>query len=407
MLLGIRVQNFEMLRDTKAGMVDVEALDVSDDVNLGLAAGMTPSIPLAPLSALIGKNDTGKSSLFRAMSFLSDAVRHGVRFASTQDGRKGFTRLRSNGGPDPVVFDLTVRLDGMGGLLLYHVAFDCDRFGRPYVQEERIDHVDPASRRILPVLSLTGGKGILTDDAGRESEAGVGNEDATGLGAYGSIITHPRIHALNGMVTRWFFCSFLPHDANTPPAMQPSAGGHRHLAPDGGNVENVIRYYREYDNEAFEQAIGRIREKMPGSRRIDDAVLDGRISAASRRLFTYLLLLEDPRPRPLLCIESPDEGLHHDMVDTLAAELRGYSLRRPDTQILFTTHNPHLLEAMSPDEVWVFERRPLTGGNTDAETASARCAGADPVVRAMYAEGIGMGSLWYSGHFEPEGNDAS
>ena len=145
---------------------------------------------------------------------------------------------------------------------------------------------------------------------------------------------------------------------------------------------------------------------MPGKRRIDDAVLDGRVSAASRRLFTYLLLFEDPYPRPLICIEHPDEGLHLDMVDTLAAELRDYSMRRSDTQVLFTTHNPHMLESMSPDEVWVFERKPLETGEASAENAVARCAGADPVVKAMYDEGIGMGSLWYSRHFEQEGYDA-
>ena len=145
---------------------------------------------------------------------------------------------------------------------------------------------------------------------------------------------------------------------------------------------------------------------MPGRRPIDRAVMDGKVSAASRRLFTYLLMLEDPRPRPLLCIDNPDEGLHHESIDILAEELRAYSLRNPESQVLFTTHNPYLLESMSPDEVWVFERKPLFP-DKEADTARARSAGADPVVRAMYAEGVGMGSMWYSGHFEPEDDDAS
>ena len=111
MLLGIRVRNFEMLRDTKVGIVGDEVLAAPSDIDLALAAGVSPGIPLSPLSALIGRNDTGKSSLFHAMSFLSDTVRHGARFASTQHGRKGFTRLRSNGGPEAVAFDLAVYLD--------------------------------------------------------------------------------------------------------------------------------------------------------------------------------------------------------------------------------------------------------------------------------------------------------
>ncbi|MBP7401197.1 MAG: AAA family ATPase [Clostridia bacterium] len=406
MLLGIRVRNFEMLRDTRVGIIGDEVLLPLADTDAELAAGLLPPLPLAPLSALIGRNDTGKSSLFHAMSFLSDVVRHGARFAATQHGRKGFTRLRSNGGPDPVVFDLAVRLDVPGETVLYHVAIDCDRFGRPFILEEEIERADFESRGRLPLLRLDRGRGVLSEGQA-PADAGVGNEDATGLGTYGALVTYPCIHALYAMVTRWFFCSFLPHEAGQETGTRVSSGGHRHLSPDGGNVENVLEYFKDNDPEAYEHVIGRIREKMPGSRRIDDAVLGGRVSAASRRLFTYLLLLEDPSPRPVLCIENPDEGLHHEMVDTLAAELRAYSLRRPDTQILFTTHNPYLLESMSPDEVWVFERKPAAPDAPHADNAEARCAGADPVVRALYAEGVGMGSMWYSGHFDPENGDAS
>ena len=131
MLLGIRVRNYEMLRDTKVGIVGDEVLTPPSDIDLALAAGVNPAIRISSLSALIGRNDTGKSSLFHAMSFLSDAVRHGARFASTQQGRKGFTRLRSNGGLDLVAFDLAVHLVALDETVLYHVAFDCDLHGRP------------------------------------------------------------------------------------------------------------------------------------------------------------------------------------------------------------------------------------------------------------------------------------
>ncbi len=405
MLLGIRVRNFEMLRDTRVGVLGEEVFDGGDDPEHALAAGLVPAIPLESLTALIGRNDTGKSSLFHAMHFLSDTVRHGARYASTLHGRKGFTHLRSNGGPDPVVFDLAVRLPDPEETVLYHVVFDCDRFGRPHVSEEELLRADFASRTTVPLMRLDGGHGRV-DDGGEIPDAGVGNADATGLGTFGALVNHPLLHALHNMLTRWFFCDFLPADGEPAAVSSPSSGGHRHIAPDGSNVENVLLYHREADPKAFEQILSRIRERMPGRRPIDRAVMDGKVSAASRRLFTYLLMLEDPRPRPLLCIDNPDEGLHHESIDILAEELRAYSLRNPESQVLFTTHNPYLLESMSPDEVWVFERKPLFP-DTETDTARARCAGADPVVRAMYAEGIGMGSMWYSGHFEPEDDDAS
>ncbi|HEY5465475.1 MAG TPA: AAA family ATPase [Clostridia bacterium] len=413
MLLGIRVRNFEMLRDTQVGIIGDDALGKPADTGRVLAAGLNPAMPLTQLAAFIGRNDTGKSSVFHAMSFLSDTVRHGVRFASTQSGRKGFTRLRSNGEEGPILFDLAVFLPALDVTVLYRISLDCDSFGRPFILEEEILRADPAGHRTVPVLRLKNGKGVLAD-GDKMRDAGVAEEDATGLGAYGAITAHPCIHALYAMVSNWFFCLFPTHEETSPLPDAPTAGGHKHLSSDGANLENVLQYLRQADAKSYERAIGRIREKMPGRRPIDDAVLDGRISGATRRLFAYLLLLEDPQPRPLLCIEHPDEGLYHEMVDTLAGELRDYSLRQPDTQILFTTHNPYMLESMVPEEVWVFVRQPVEGLTAEvaagrdelADNAAARCVGADPVVRAMYEEGVGMGSMWYSGHFEPEGYDA-
>ncbi len=405
MLLGIRVRNFEMLRDTGVGVVGAEVANVDREVESVLAAGRTPAMALAPLTALIGRNDTGKSSLFHAMRFLSDAVRHGVRYASTQHGRRGFTKLRSHGGTGPVTFDLAVRLPHPAVTVLYQVAFDCDRFGRPHVAHETVSRLNAGPPSAEPLLRLEDGRGFVNDGVSIP-QTGIGNEDATGLGTYGAIVSHPILHALYAMLTRWYFCSFLPVDGEGAVSAAVAIGGHRHLAPDGSNVENVLMYHRQENPELFARVMARIRDKMPGRLPIDEAVLSGRVSAASRRLFSYLLLLADPQPRPLLCIDSPDEGLYHEMVAILAGELRDYSLRPHAGQTLFTTHNPYLLESMSPDEVWVFARRPLPA-DPGVETAAARCAGADPVVRALYAEGVGMGSLWYSGHFEPEGNDAS
>jgi hypothetical protein len=36
--------------------------------------------------------------------------------------------------------------------------------------------------------------------------------------------------------------------------------------------------------------------------------------------------------------------------------MRDYTLRILACQIMFTTHNPYILESLRPEEVWVFER---------------------------------------------------
>jgi hypothetical protein len=94
------------------------------------------------------------------------------------------------------------------------------------------------------------------------------------------------------------------------------------------------------------------------------------------------------------------------MVDILAFEMRDYTIRNPGCQILFTTHNPYILESLKPDEVWVFERHSsYDGDHVTHGMTSARCIGDDPLISSMYKQGVGMGAMWYSGHFDQDRNN--
>ena len=44
------------------------------------------------------------------------------------------------------------------------------------------------------------------------------------------------------------------------------------------------------------------------------------MSDGTLKVFSYLLLLEDPSPPPFLCIEEPENGLYHKLLEVLAAE---------------------------------------------------------------------------------------
>ncbi len=49
--------------------------------------------PLTPLTVVIGRNGSGKSSLFDAFGFSADALTYGVEEACHKNGRGGFERL--------------------------------------------------------------------------------------------------------------------------------------------------------------------------------------------------------------------------------------------------------------------------------------------------------------------------
>ena len=107
-------------------------------------------------------------------------------------------------------------------------------------------------------------------------------------------------------------------------------------------------------------------------------------------------MMEDPEPAPLIGIEEPENGLHHQLLSLLANEFKEFALKPRGPQVLVATHAPSLVDALVPDEVWIL--------NKGRNGLSTICRAADiPEIQAMYDEGIPMGSLWYSNHFGVSG----
>ena len=163
----------------------------------------------------------------------------------------------------------------------------------------------------------------------------------------------------------------------------------------------------------FLSILNRIAEKIPGIDRIDtEKTPDGRLllrfndkgfrdpfysqqmSDGTLKVFAYLLLLEDPTPPPFLCIEEPENGLYHKLLESLAKEFREHSTgRKGGSQVFITTHQPYFVDALEPEEVWVLEK------GSDG-FATIRRASGESIVRNMVAEGLPLGGLWYSDYLD-------
>jgi predicted ATPase len=104
-----------------------------------------------------------------------------------------------------------------------------------------------------------------------------------------------------------------------------------------------------------------------------------------------MLMLEDPSPAPLIGIEEPENGLHHQLLGPLAGEMRKRANMPDGPQVLVTTHANYFVDALAPEEVFV-----LSKGKDGASTV--RCAADDEEVVKMSRDGMPLGSLWYSNH---------
>jgi len=423
---GIRIRNFRVLKD----------------VTIGKLWSLQQAIPLTPLAAVIGKNGTGKSTFFDAFGFLADCLKSGVEEACDLRGRGGVDRIRSQGQDGPIEIEVYYKEDGNARPITYELAIGLDKSGRPYVQKERLRQRRKGQKHGRPFsfLIMNEGKGVVWkgDKEGRQIDEDkeqldlfglidsirkgddkeesketevVELEDSRRLGiaTLGSLKQHPRISAFRRFIEGWYLSYFTPDAARSLPL----AGAQKHLNIHGDNLGNVVQFMEREHPKRFRSILERIAQKIPGVDKIDtDKTADGRLllrfndkgfkdpfyaqqmSDGTLKVFAYLLLLEDPSPPPFLCIEEPENGLYHKLLESLAHEFRSHATgRKGGSQVFITTHQPYFVDALSPEEVWVLEKR-------EDGFAAIKRASEDETVKNMVAEGLPLGGLWYSDYLD-------
>ena len=397
MILGIEIQNFDVFDKDKAGIL-------IDDYLSDNGSGAHNS--LRGLNAFIGRNNTGKTSFMGCMAFLKDTITQGCAVASISYGRPGFANMT----PDittPSVFRVFFKLEdkktGKPKFIQYELAIVTSRFKSPVIDSEKIILVssDEEGKKPVTILDMKNGTGILSKINGESVDSTIGIEDEhlTALSLYGKITGYRDFVLLYNEISHWFFCSFSSEEQSSYYYEGGSPGGHKHLNSTGSNVGNVLEYIRMKDEEEYERVISEIQDKIPTMKRKKN--LPQALKESPNKLFLYLLLLRDQNPRSTIFIETPDKDLYHDMVDVLSDEMREYTMKNHYCQIMFSTHNPYIIETLSPKEIWIFER----SFEKDEGDVSIRCAGEDPLVMELFRQGIGMGAIWYGGHLDTKPED--
>jgi predicted ATPase len=424
---GIRVQNFRGLKD----------------VTLGRLSDKSESEPLTPMTVVIGKNGVGKSTLFDVFGFLADALKFGVEEACDLRGRGGFEKIRSQGQEGAIVFDIFYREDENACPISYSISINTDVSGRPFVATEfLLQHPKKQTQgQSTAFLVLAKGQGVVCKGEGIDIEGfnfskaikerekkdvvqtlkamarelgaeavELADKRKLGIATLGALKQHPRISAFREFIEGWYLSYFTPDAARS----LPQAGAQQHLNSTGDNLANVVQFMEREHGDRFQSILNRIAEKIPGIDKIDtyrDPITNNlylrfndkgfqspfyapQMSDGTLKVFAYLLLLEDPTPPPFICIEEPENGLYHKLLETLAAEFRAHATgRKGGTQLFITTHQPYFVDALDPEEVWVLEK-----GEDGFSTVTR--ASAIPYVQNMVNEGLPLGGLWYSDYLD-------
>ncbi|MBQ6017363.1 MAG: hypothetical protein IKH82_07280 [Clostridiales bacterium] len=398
MILGIEIDNFDVFDKDKAGIL-IDDFLADKEAGSGLNA-------LRGLNALIGRNSTGKTSFMGCMAFLKDTITQGCAVASITYGRPGFANMTidiTRPSEFKVFFKLEDVKTGKPKYIQYELAITSNRFKSPVIDSEKVILVNynGSTREALTILDVKQGNGsiINLEDSDKATDIGVEDEHLTALSLYGKITGYRDFVLLYKEISQWFFCSFSSEEQSSYYYEGGAPGGHKHLNSTGSNVGNVLEYIRMENEEEYERIVNEIQDKIPTMKRKKN--LPQALKESPDKLFLYLLLLRDNHPRSTIFIETPDKDLYHDMVDVLSDEMREYTMHNHYCQIMFSTHNPYIIETLSPKEIWIFERT----FEKDEGDITIRCAGADPLVMEMFRQGVGMGAIWYGGHLDSKTED--
>ena len=366
---------------------------------------------------LVGANGTGKSTLFSVFEFLRNAMASNVTSALAKlGGSRGFHEVRSRNADGPVEIELKLRADlgaGKPKLITYELVID-EENGRPVV-----------IREVLKYRRGSGGKPWHFIDFARGSGDAVTNEmdsveDETQLTREAQTLKSPDLLAIKGLaqfqrfpaavaignlIENWHLSDF--HISRARPEQE--TGYAEHLSREGENLSLVIEYLQKQHPETFERILKKLSERIPGIAKVESRVTEeGRVllkfqdgafedpflaryvSDGTIKMLAYLVLLLDPHPHPLLCVEEPENQLYPSLLPELAEEFRAYAQR--GGQVFVSTHSPDFLNAVSVDEAfWLVKRE----GYTEVVRASD-----DPQITAYVQEGDQLGYLWKQGLFD-------
>jgi predicted ATPase len=317
------------------------------------------TVKLGPLTAFIGNNGAGKSSLIEALETYQSIVRDGLDVAMQRwlgiehvrhKGQEAKERLGQ--AVNPISFELAL---GDSPRKVQRLALTVNN--------------DPAANRMFIVDErVTGSDGM-----------GWARDQLAGEGAHSegrSMLTMPRkaFATVASDVLAWQFLTMSPERMGLPVPQQRTKGDVR-LANDGSNVADFLLDLRRQDPKAFDGIVETMAYVLPYARDIQPTLSSSEIerkawlqlsedtfkvpgwllSTGTLRMLALLALLRHPKPPPLIVVEEIENGLDPRSIHLIVGEIRSAVLSGI-TQVIVTTHSPYLLDLLTLAHLVVVER---------------------------------------------------
>ena len=368
------------------------------------------------MCVVVGANGSGKSTLFDVFGFLKDALTDNVQVALSKRG--GYDEVHTRNSTGPIELEIKFRFHMHAGetkktpLATYTLAIN-EIDGQSIVEKEELRYRRGSHGQPWKFLEFSNGAGKAVsnefDDV--ENEEDLKREQQTlakpnilAIKGLAQFQRYPAVMALGQMIENWHVSDFHISAARHTP----DAGYAEHLSREGENLALVTQYLYSSHPKIFKSILQILTNRIPGISNVEaktteegrvllkfqdgafkDPFLARYVSDGTIKMFAYLLLLHDPAPHPLLCVEEPENQLYPHLLWELAEEFRMYANHG---QVLISTHSPDFLNATKVDEVfWLVKKK----GYTQVQRARD-----NEQIANFMKEGDQMGYLWKQGFFD-------
>ncbi len=365
-------------------------------------------INMSPFCVLVGANGSGKSTFFDVFGFLRDALTNNVRRALQVRG--GYKEVITRGHKDEdIEFEIKFRMNIIEKerLVTYILKIGQEN-NRPVVKREILRYKRGSYGSPFHFLDFQDGRGyaILNeedfarpDEELKREEQVLESKDILAIKGLGQFKRFKAASTFRLLIENWHVSDFHINDARG--SKDPDYA--EHLSKTGDNLASVAQFLYENHPEIFSDVLEKMKQRVPGVSQVEakntedgrlilrfqdsafqDPFIDRYVSDGTIKMFAYLVLLYDPNPHPLLCVEEPENQLYPSLLSELAEEFAAYT--KKEGQVFVTTHSPDFLNAVDLNNIYWLEKK---SGITNIYKASD-----NEILKALVAEGDLPGYLW-------------
>jgi predicted ATPase len=363
---------------------------------------------------IIGANGTGKSTLFDIFGFLRDALKNNIRQALQVRG--GFNEVVTRGKEqEDIEIELKFRMEILGTeRLVTYLLIVGEEKRRPVIKREILRYKRSEHGKPFHFIDFQNGKGYAIineedfsqpDEDLKREEQQLESSDILAIKGLGQFQRFKAASAFRSLIENWHVSDFHISEARG----SKDALYAEHLSPTGDNMAVVAQYIYQEHPEIFEQILQRMKERVPGISQVEakntedgrlilkfqdeafkDPFIDRYVSDGTMKMFAYLLLLFDPKPHPLLCVEEPENQLYPSLLHELAEEFASYAHR--GGQVFVSTHSPDFLNAVPLESIfWLTKEQGVTKISKAID---------DKILINLFKAGDLPGYLWNQGWFK-------